>query len=880
MSVSKIVAAAASSAGGGAGLDVDSVFSTFLYDGTGATQVIENGIALSNANDGGSARFDGTKGLVVADHTGFQFGTGNWTIEAYIYPTKDDNFVVCSWGESSGVRWDFGWQSSSNPRILVNTSSSSQTSTASSTPISGYVGQWVHIACVRNGSDIVLYVGGVAKTTMSYTGTSFPNPSTAGVNIGTRFYTGQNNVNNSSFGFISDFRIVKGTAVYTSNFTPSTSALTAVSGTSFLGLSGDTPLVDASGNSHSISQNSYNSGDVAASGFGRLTGSSGEGGLVWIKRRSGTSDHNLFDNERGFATGGTGILSSNTTGASNDFADYFNATSTGFTLLHSGNDTNDSSSEYVSWTFRKAKKFFDVVKITGTGGGNRAINHALGQKPGMIIGTRYDASSEHWHVYHRSLDGGNQPATHGLRLNSDAAEGDESSYWEDTEPTSTQFTVGNNQNHSGGSHIFYLFAHNDSGDGGFGPDSDQDIIKCSSYTGGTTGTEVNVGFEPQFVMIKRASGTGDWMVFDAMRGVVSDPYPNLDNTLFWNLTNAERTNTGYIGFTPTGFIHQGGSGDTNTNGDTYVYMAIRRGPLAAPTDATKVFAIDTRSSSDGEGKYTSGFPVDFSLANNYDQTGNTFAGTRLTNAHLQTNSTVAEGSSATDYQWDHNDGLGIGMTGAFFGGSTNNINFMWKRSPSYFDVVAYTGTGSARTVAHNLGVVPEMFWVKSRDSTESWAVFHKNIGNGFQTVLNQANVPLSDSTSYNNTDPTSSVFTVGTNDQLNKSGDNYIAYLFATVDGLSKLGTCSHTFGGGNTNVDCGFSNGCRFLLIKSTTHAYPWEVYDSVRGIVSGNDPYLKLNNTDAEVTNNDGIDPLSSGFTLTSTGWNTGTYIFYAIA
>ena len=208
---------------------------------------------------------------------------------------------------------------------------------------------------------------------------------------------------------------------------------------------------------------------------------------------------------------------------------------------------------------------------------------------------------------------------------------------------------------------------------------------------------------------------------------------------------------------------------------------------------------------------------------------------------------------------------------------------MWKRARGYFDMVTWTGTGSARTQVHNLGVAPEMIWVHPRNLAENWAVYHKDVGATKYLQLNTTATPATSSTRWNDTTPTSSVFSLGADNEVNASSGGpytYIAYLFATVAGISKVGTCSHTFGGGDTNVDCGFSNGCRFLLIKSTTHTYNWEVYDSVRGIVSGNDPYLKLNTTDAEVTNNDGIDPLSSGFTLTSTGWNTGTYIFYAIA
>jgi hypothetical protein len=111
----------------------------------------------------------------------------------------------------------------------------------------------------------------------------------------------------------------------------------------------------------------------------------------------------------------------------------------------------------------------------------------------------------------------------------------------------------------------------------------------------------------------------------------------------------------------------------------------------------------------------------------------------------------------------------------------------------------------------------------------------------------------------------------------------YIAYLFATLAGVSKVG--SYTGTGADLNVDCGFSAGARFILIKRTDSTGDWYVWDSARGIVAGNDPYLLLNSLAAEVTSTDYIDPLSSGFTVTSSApaalnASGGTYIFLAIA
>jgi len=111
--------------------------------------------------------------------------------------------------------------------------------------------------------------------------------------------------------------------------------------------------------------------------------------------------------------------------------------------------------------------------------------------------------------------------------------------------------------------------------------------------------------------------------------------------------------------------------------------------------------------------------------------------------------------------------------------------------------------------------------------------------------------------------------------------DTYIAYLFATVAGVSKVG--SYTGNGTSQTIDCGFSTGARFVLIKRTDSTGDWHVYDSERGIVAGNDPRLELNTTDAEDTGSDDIDPVSSGFSVTSNAdvnTNTAEYIFLAIA
>ena len=213
---------------------------------------------------------------------------------------------------------------------------------------------------------------------------------------------------------------------------------------------------------------------------------------------------------------------------------------------------------------------------------------------------------------------------------------------------------------------------------------------------------------------------------------------------------------------------------------------------------------------------------------------------------------------------------------------------MFKRGAKCFDVVAYTGDGTAgRTVSHGLGVSPEMIIVKKRDGTTFWSV-----GVFVSGVINYSTpIKLNDNSTPFNDDPFNrrttaqgaTAFEVGSAGATNGSGGNYVAYLWATLDGVSKVG--SYTGTGSDINVDCGFSAGARFILIRRTDSGDNWYVYDSTRGIVAGNDPYMLLNSTAAETTGTDYIDPLNAGFTVTSSApaalnASGGTYIFLAIA
>ena len=226
-------------------------------------------------------------------------------------------------------------------------------------------------------------------------------------------------------------------------------------------------------------------------------------------------------------------------------------------------------------------------------------------------------------------------------------------------------------------------------------------------------------------------------------------------------------------------------------------------------------------------------------------------------------------------------------TASWHGAYSNVIDYFFKRAPSFYDIVCYDGSGSNRTINHNLGAAPEMMWVKPRETgsaSSDWWVFNKDLSTPADDslVLNSTGAPNTGNGAllWNSTMPTSSVFSLGTYNGINQSGRDFIACLFATLDGVSKVG--NYTGNGSAMTIDCGFSSGARFVLIKRTDTTDNWYVWDSARGIVAGNDPYLRLNTTQAEATSADYIDPHSSGFALPNDYFtvNGRTFIFYAIA
>jgi len=304
-----------------------------------------------------------------------------------------------------------------------------------------------------------------------------------------------------------------------------------------------------------------------------ITGVGFQPDFVWGKARSVGYAHNLFDAVRG----ATKSLVSSSTAAEITLSGLTSFDSDGFTL-GSNLDLNLTTHTYVAWNWKangsgsantdgtisstvsvNAEAGFSIVSYTGSGA-NATIGHGLGAAPSMMIVKNRDRNAS-WAIYHGSLG-----ATKVLQFDTNSAFTDSTS-WNNTSPTSSVFTIGtaNSVNASTEDIIAYCFAEVEG------------YSKFGSYTGNgssTAGTFVSLPFKPAFLIMKKSSGSDNWEMKDNTR----DPENPVDSSLFPSAASAESTGRN-IDFLSNGFKHYNANGNTNENGQTYIYMAFAEMPF-------------------------------------------------------------------------------------------------------------------------------------------------------------------------------------------------------------------------------------------------------------------------------------------------------------
>jgi hypothetical protein len=407
----------------------------------------------------------------------------------------------------------------------------------------------------------------------------------------------------------------------------------------------------------------------------------------------------------------------------------------------------------------------------------------------------------------------------------------------------------------------------------FGDAGDQNVIKCGSITtDSSNGATLHLPWEPQWFLFKRTDASSNWTILDSMRGWTTDGTVQI---LSPNLSNAESGGGGYEELKARTIKFQGYGNNYN-----FIWIAIRRpdGYVGKPPElGTDVFAMDTGGSSSIIPNYDSGFPVDFGLRRRPAATEDWTTLARLIQGRYVVANNTDAGTNWAYATFDSNVG--------FLKDNDDNTYqaWMWKRHAG-FDVVCYTGTGvNNLQVPHGLNAVPEMMWVKNRTSANDWIVYHKGLNGGtnpqnYFIVLNSTSAEADNHTRWNDTAPTSSIFTLGDHVVVNEDDSDHIAMLFASVDSISK---CGYWTGDGTSNDSKAITTGFnpRFVLIKRASNTGNWLVIDTVRGFTK----YLRLNLNLAEDTQTF-ITATSTGFTISSSdsdvNANGDKYIYYAHA
>lgn len=251
-------------------------------------------------------------------------------------------------------------------------------------------------------------------------------------------------------------------------------------------------------------------------------------------------------------------------------------------------------------------------------------------------------------------------------------------------------------------------------------------------------------------------------------------------------------------------------------------------------------------------------------------------GFTLGGANVNTN-----GDTFVGWQWQ----AGQGSTSSNTNGSITSTTSV--SATAGFSVVTYTGTGANATVGHGLGIAPKMLIIKSRSTADTWRVYHDGIGNTKYINLNDTSAAGTASTVWNNTSPTSTVFTVGTESSVNGSGRAQIAYCFAEIAGFSKFGSYTGNGSADGVFVYTGFKP--KYVMVKRTDTTSGWSILDTARNPYNVSTTTLRANVSDAETTglggaNTMALDFTSNGFKFRDfgAGYNAsgGTYIYACFA
>jgi len=880
--------------------------------------------------------FDGTGDfLSLASSTDFGLVEGDWTVECYAYITGTNGTGRLWYLEGNASNIDGVYFSDTN----MSMGTTGVWSVGDGTGADYAQNKWIHVAVCHDSTNMRMYIDGVQSLT---TTNNFYNASSKTLTL---MSTDNGSFSGLGEGFISNFRVIKGTALYTSDFTIPATPLTNVTNTKLLCCQSDSSATtDNSDSSHTITAN----GDAAAT----------------TKSDDATTLDLLADSPSTYDDEGNGVGNYCTLNPLDKYS--------GLTLSNGNLNLDHSSGGSIPCCrstigMSSGKWYFEVTRGSGTYGtmgictADTDLYYYAGRDANAVGGYEiYTENDSKW----AGGDGG----TSGYLTEDWDTDGDVASCYFDADNGTIGFMVNGTDMGTAYSGIdttkTYFFQCGSEGtelDANFGQrafaytpptgykalntfnldpliDDPSAHFNVKLYDGddATSNPITELGFSPDFVWIKNRDQDEVHVLKDTVRGVESALYSNSDSAEDTGSTYSDR----FPSFDADGFTVGSTHTGTNSDGDEFVAWcwnagssntSVSAGDLNSSVyDQSETWSDEATISSGGaaSGKpLTNGFDGSTSTLFEGDTTGATvtipvsatisaggvrvYAGVTSSTPMvvLIKNGVTTEETITSSTGWWH-------ASSSYAGAITSLVISRTSRAPEFkavevngkiltddnvtppsvpsiastyranptagFSIVSYTGDdGSSATVGHGLNAEIGMFMVKNREAAgDDWIVYHKALGATKRLKLNEYDDADTDSSQFNDTEPTTSVFTVGSYQNINDDYD-YIAYCWSEVEGYSKFGSYAGNDSADGTYIYLGFKPA--LLIIKKTNANDGWMMYDNKREPTNLNDNRLQADSSDDEYEGSViGLDFLSNGFKLRTADddTNDGDYIYCAWA
>ena len=897
-------------------------FNVNTYFGTGATQAID-------AKFNEAANFNGSSSVITSSSLGTALNVSSLSFSLWFKTNLNDStdrILISSYDSTGNARFYAS---------LLNSGLSVVIYGSSSTYIQNFIntvntGIWYHLSVTHTGTTTTVYLNGIAITPSGTSGSAVairiagsPQPLTMGQlqgNIGTYALNGK----------IDQVRIFdtaltgnQVTDLY-NNETDATAQLL-----NFPVGAGCIAAYELDGNADDIS--GLYSGTPTDIGY---TGMEFQPDFVWIKERSGSEWHNLFNSVSGSnknlysneasseATSSTKLTSFNTNGFS----------------LGSDNNVNKASSTYVAWNWKSGgaptttnsagagnvptagsvkidgvdsttalagtiaatsisantDSGFSVVKYTGNGNtSQQSYGHGLSSAPELVINKGIDTltlGTNFWIVGGTLLGNGGY-----MFLNATNAKNTASSYNGNQVPDSnvvyisgTSDLLGNENNKNFISYCFH------SVDG---------YSKIGSYVGtGVAGNSIVTGFRPLFVMIKSTTTSQPWMMYDSLRSGKNYLEANSDYS-------EGTTSSDLVTFISNGFS-VANSNSENQSGQTYIFLAIAAEPTPEPVLANSFKTVTYPGNGGTQAITGTGFEPDLVWIKERSGTDRhvLIDSVRGTNSQLSSQDANAETTYSSNLVSFDTNGFTLGSASETNGGSETYVAWCWKAGglsainnegsiesivsanpASGFSIVSYTGNAGDGSIGHGLNDTVELVLIKKTSASESWIVWYEGAGTTNFLELNDSTATQTGA-GWGGVPTSSIVHLQNGGAGRSNAAANYIAYCFTSIPGYQKIGTYPGSGVSGKSvyTTDDGTSTGANgfepsFLMIKGINlgNGY-WFLLDNQRTSGTNGKYALWANEDFAESTTYD-VRFDATGFTLLNTDTHLNQsydYLYLAIA